>query len=147
MAPPKNRRLGFSRRAHFGLFIGYVIAVAAALLAVASVFIAFIISSQKRHQARLDLLRYAVERGMTLDVDLLNKIARADAVPLLAGRAAGRLVPERHDTGRLRRQRKPVDEVVAHERRLLARSQKLVVAAPALRVAFDHQHAVRQSLQ
>ncbi|HYI47691.1 MAG TPA: rod shape-determining protein MreC [Allosphingosinicella sp.] len=34
MAPPKNRRLGFSRRAHFGLFIGYVIAVGGALIAV-----------------------------------------------------------------------------------------------------------------
>jgi rod shape-determining protein MreC len=40
MAPPKNRRPGFSRKAQFGLFLGYVIAiggilVAALLLAVA----------------------------------------------------------------------------------------------------------------
>ena len=35
MAPPKNRRLGFSRRAHFGLFLGYVVAIGAALVAVA----------------------------------------------------------------------------------------------------------------
>ena len=33
MAPPKNRRLGFSRRAHFGLFLSYVIAIGAALIA------------------------------------------------------------------------------------------------------------------
>ena len=58
--------------------LGNAIAVAAALLAVAAVFIVFAISSQKKYQARLDLLRYAVERGMPLDVELINKIARAD---------------------------------------------------------------------
>ncbi|MEA3030179.1 MAG: rod shape-determining protein MreC [Sphingomonadales bacterium] len=33
MAPPKNRRPGFSRRAQFGLFLGYVIAVGGAVIA------------------------------------------------------------------------------------------------------------------
>lgn len=33
MAPPRNRRPGFSRRAQYGLFLGYVIAVAGALVA------------------------------------------------------------------------------------------------------------------
>jgi rod shape-determining protein MreC len=33
MAPPKNRRLGFSRRAHFGLFLSYVVAIGAAVVA------------------------------------------------------------------------------------------------------------------
>jgi Flp pilus assembly protein TadB len=61
----------------YSIPFGTAIAVAAALLAVAGVFIAFIISSQKRHQARLDLLRYAVERGMTLDVELIDKVTRA----------------------------------------------------------------------
>ena len=65
--------------------LGTAIAVAAALLAVAGVFIAFILASQKKHQARLDLLRYAVERGMTLDVELINTLARADAVRANAG--------------------------------------------------------------
>jgi rod shape-determining protein MreC len=32
MAPPRNRRPGFSRRAHYGLFIGYVGAASGALL-------------------------------------------------------------------------------------------------------------------
>ncbi|HEX4693651.1 rod shape-determining protein MreC [Sphingomonas sp.] len=32
MAPPRNRRPGFSRRAQYGLFIGYVIAIAGALV-------------------------------------------------------------------------------------------------------------------
>src|SRR3546814_12843622 len=32
MAPPKNRRPGFSRRAQYGLFLGCVIAVAGALV-------------------------------------------------------------------------------------------------------------------
>ena len=35
MAPPKNRRPGFSRRAQYGLFFGYVIAGLAAVAGVA----------------------------------------------------------------------------------------------------------------
>lgn len=35
MAPPKNRRPGFSRRAQYGLFFGYVIAALAAVVGVA----------------------------------------------------------------------------------------------------------------
>ena len=63
----------------YSIPLGTAIAVAAALLAVAGVFIVFILSSQKKYQGRLDLLRYAVERGMTLDVELIDKIATADA--------------------------------------------------------------------
>lgn len=33
MAPPGNRRAGYSRKAHYGLFAGYVIAVAGAVIA------------------------------------------------------------------------------------------------------------------
>ena len=69
----------------YSIPLGNAIAVAAALLAVAGVFIVFILSSQKKHQARLDLLRYAVERGATLDVELIDKIARADATRTNAG--------------------------------------------------------------
>jgi hypothetical protein len=63
----------------YSIPLGTAIAVAAAFLAVAGVFIAFILASQRKHQARLDLLRYAVERGMTLDVELINKTAWASA--------------------------------------------------------------------
>jgi hypothetical protein len=69
----------------YSIPLGTAIAVAATLLAVAGVFVAFILSSQKKYQARLDLLRYAVERGMTLDVELINKIARADTPRTKAG--------------------------------------------------------------
>ena len=34
MAPPRNRRPGFSRRAQYGLFISYVIAAGGALVGV-----------------------------------------------------------------------------------------------------------------
>src|SRR3954469_1079976 len=57
MAPPKNRRLGFSRRAHFGLFIGYVIAVAAALVAVLLLAISIV-----------DPRGFAALRGAALDL-------------------------------------------------------------------------------
>ena len=78
----------------YSIPVGTAIAVAAALLAVAGVFIMFILSSQKKYQARLDLLRYAVERGMTLDVELIDKIAWADAAntkaaPRRPGRGSG----------------------------------------------------------
>jgi hypothetical protein len=69
----------------YSIPLGSAIAAAAALLAVGGVFIALILASQKKHQARLDLLRYAVERGMTLDVDLINKIASADPARINAG--------------------------------------------------------------
>jgi hypothetical protein len=63
----------------YSIPLGTAIAVAATLLAVAGVAVTFILSAQKRYQARIDLLRYAVERGLTLDVDLIRKLARADA--------------------------------------------------------------------
>jgi rod shape-determining protein MreC len=42
MAPPKNRRPGFSRRAQFGLFIGYVVAIAGMVVAVLLLVIAVV---------------------------------------------------------------------------------------------------------
>lgn len=39
MAPPRNRRPGFSRRAQYGLFLGYVIAVGGALVGAALLLI------------------------------------------------------------------------------------------------------------
>src|SRR3954469_18873454 len=57
MAAPKNRRLGFSRRAHFGLFIGYVVAVGAALIAVLLLAISIV-----------DPRGFAALRGAALDV-------------------------------------------------------------------------------
>jgi hypothetical protein len=71
--------------------LGTAIAAAAALLAVAAVCIALILSSQKKYQARLDLLRYAVERGMTLDVELVGRLAQAEvAMPDSRPRRPGR---------------------------------------------------------
>jgi hypothetical protein len=63
----------------YSIPLGSAIAAAAAFLAVAGVFIAAIRSSQRKHQARLDLLRYGMERGMTLDINLIDKIGKADA--------------------------------------------------------------------
>ncbi|MFN3944981.1 MAG: rod shape-determining protein MreC [Allosphingosinicella sp.] len=42
MAPPANRRPGFSRRAQYGLFLGYVLAVAGVLFAVMLLIVAII---------------------------------------------------------------------------------------------------------
>jgi len=42
MAPPMNRRPGFSRRAQFGLFLGYVVAIGGALFALLLLAIAIV---------------------------------------------------------------------------------------------------------
>src|SRR4051812_49592254 len=57
MAPPKNRRRGFSRRAHFGLFRGYVVAVGAALIALLLLAISIV-----------DPRGFAALRGAALDL-------------------------------------------------------------------------------
>jgi hypothetical protein len=54
--------------------IGNAIAVAATLLAIAGVLIAIIISNQKKNQAKLDFLRCAMERGVVLDSELIDKV-------------------------------------------------------------------------
>ena len=54
--------------------IGNAIAVAATLLAIAGVLIAIIISNQKKNQAKLDFLRSAMERGVALDAELIDKV-------------------------------------------------------------------------
>jgi len=57
MAPPKNRRLGFSRKAHFGLFLSYVIAIGAAIVALLLLAISIV-----------DPRGFSALRGAALDV-------------------------------------------------------------------------------
>lgn len=70
MAPPPNRRPGFSRRAQFGLFAGYVVAVAGLLVGLGLIL-----------SARLDPTGFAAVRGIAID---------ATAPISAAGRAAVR---------------------------------------------------------
>ena len=56
MAPPSSRRPGFSRRAQYGLFLGYVVAVAGILFAVLMLVI-----------AAIDPRGFAAVRGAALD--------------------------------------------------------------------------------
>jgi rod shape-determining protein MreC len=56
MAPPANRRPGFSRRAQYGLFLGYVVAVAGILFAVLLLIV-----------ATIDPRGFAAIRGAALD--------------------------------------------------------------------------------
>jgi Domain of unknown function (DUF6249) len=56
------------------LAIGNAIAVAATLLAIAGVLIAIITSNQKNNQAKLDFLRNAMERGVALNPELIDKV-------------------------------------------------------------------------
>jgi rod shape-determining protein MreC len=57
MAPPSNRRPGFSRRAQYGLFFGYVIAVAGVMFAVLLLLVAVI-----------DPTGFAALKGASLDI-------------------------------------------------------------------------------
>lgn len=56
------------------LAIGNAIAVAATMLAIAGVLIVVITSSQKKNQARLEFLRSAMERGVELNPELIDKV-------------------------------------------------------------------------
>ena len=56
MAPPSNRRPGFSRRAQYGLFLGYVIAVAGIMFAILLLIV-----------ARVDPRGFSAIRGAALD--------------------------------------------------------------------------------
>lgn len=56
------------------LAIGNAIAVAATMLAIAGVLIAIITSGQKKHQAKLEFLRNAMERGVTFTPELVDTI-------------------------------------------------------------------------
>lgn len=58
------------------LAVGNAIAVAATLLAIAGVLIAIITSNQKNHQAKLEFLRGAMERGVELNAELIDKVMR-----------------------------------------------------------------------
>jgi rod shape-determining protein MreC len=57
MAPPPSRRPGFSRRAQYGLFIGYVVAIAGVMIGVAVILV-----------AALDPSGFSLLRGAALDV-------------------------------------------------------------------------------
>jgi rod shape-determining protein MreC len=57
MAPPSTRRLGFSRKAHYGLFLGYVLAVAGILFALLLLIVAIV-----------DPRGFAALKGVALDV-------------------------------------------------------------------------------
>ena len=59
MAPPKTRRPGFSRRAQYGLFLGYVLAVGGILLAVLLLLVAIV-----------DPRGFSALRGAALDATL-----------------------------------------------------------------------------
>ena len=73
--------------------IGNAIAVAATLLAIAGVLIAIITSIQKNNQAKLDFLRSAMERGVALNPELIDKVmhpnkSAAGKQPLARGQGA-----------------------------------------------------------
>lgn len=57
MAPPKTRRPGFSRRAQYGLFIGYVVAVGGILVAILLLIVSIV-----------DPKGFSAVRGAALDV-------------------------------------------------------------------------------
>lgn len=74
MAPPSTRRPGFSRRAQFGLFFGYVVAVAGVLLAVLLLVI-----------AAIDPRGFAALKGAALDVTAPATGAGRSVVGLVTG--------------------------------------------------------------
>src|SRR3954471_7600347 len=78
MAPPKNRRLGFSRRAQFGLFLSYVIAVGAAIIALLLLAISIV-----------DPRGFSALRGAALDVTTPVASAGRSVVDFFSGIGEG----------------------------------------------------------
>ena len=74
MAPPTNRRPGFSRRAQFGLFLGYVIAVGGAVIAALLLVVSIV-----------DPRGFAALRGVALDVTAPVASAGRSVVGFLGG--------------------------------------------------------------
>ena len=78
MAPPKTRRPGFSRRAQYGLFIGYVVAVAGVVLAVLLLALAVV-----------DPTGFRALRGLALDATTPVSSAGRGVVRGVTGTGAG----------------------------------------------------------
>ncbi len=74
MAAPSNRRPGFSRRAQYGLFLGYVIAVVGVLFALLLLVI-----------AKLDPQGFSAIRGAALDVTAPASSGGRSVVRLVSG--------------------------------------------------------------
>jgi rod shape-determining protein MreC len=74
MAPPKDRRPGFSRRAQFGLFFGYVIAVGGAVIAALLLIVSIV-----------DPRGFSALRGVALDVTAPVAGAGRSVVGFFAG--------------------------------------------------------------
>jgi rod shape-determining protein MreC len=74
MAPPSNRRPGFSRRAQYGLFLGYVVAVAGILFAIMLLIV-----------ATIDPRGFAAIRGAALDATTPISTGGRSIVRLFSG--------------------------------------------------------------
>ncbi len=114
MAPPSTRRPGFSRRAQFGLFLGYVLAVAGVLFAVLLLVI-----------ATIDPRGFAALKGAALDVTAPATGAGRSMVGLVTG--AGSSVTNYWDAAAQN----------ARLKRELAEAQRQLVRTQTL--AYDNQ--------
>ena len=54
---------------------------ALAVFCIAAVYIAVLYFRHKRYEAKLSLLRSAIERGQALDVEVVNKLMQPQAIP------------------------------------------------------------------
>src|SRR3712207_8506240 len=81
MAPPSTRRPGFSRRAQYGLFLGYVIAVAGILFSVLLLAIALV-----------DPTGFRALKGAVLDVTRPVTLGGGSVAKFVGG-IGGRLPP------------------------------------------------------
>ena len=95
MAPPSNRRPGFSRRAQYGLFLGYVLAVAGILFAVLLLIV-----------VRIDPQGFAALRGAGIDVTAPVSSGARSVVRLFTGtgRAVGDYFVAASQNAELKRQ-------------------------------------------
>ncbi|MFS0735471.1 rod shape-determining protein MreC [Sphingomonas sp. 1P06PA] len=116
MAPPRHRSPGYSRRAQYALFAGYVIAVSGIVIGLALVAI-----------ARLDPQGFAILRGTTLDITAPVTGAGRSAVNWVASLDDGIVayVDAGRQNGRLRRENDIARRKLVEARAIRAENRRL----------------------
>ena len=116
MAPPRNRRPGFSRRAQYGLFLGYVGAVGGALIGAGLLLL-----------STFNPAAYAVVRGVFAEVTTPISSAMAWVVRSVAGtpQALGNHFNAVGENERLRKQLADNEALVGRARSLSQENRRL----------------------
>ncbi|HVJ03256.1 MAG TPA: rod shape-determining protein MreC, partial [Sphingomonas sp.] len=116
MAPPRNRRPGFSRRAQYGLFLGYVVAVGGALIGAVLLLL-----------STFNPGAYSAVRGVVAEVTtpVSSGLAWAWGGVASVPRGIGSYLGVRGENARLRKQIEDEAQIVSRARTLTQENLRL----------------------